>query len=1116
MPETAVLQDTTFRLRCLGPVSFVAPDGLPRRFRTRKQMALLLVLARRAGRPQGREQLVELLWGGDEPRAARHSLAQSISLINKVFGQDAIRFAGKDQVTLREGLVWVDADAFERAAGEGRYEEARALWRGNLMEGLWVQRAPAFEAWIDTERQRLKRLHRTVLHAAVEAERTAGNWSAMRATAESLLESDPLDEAAMLGYLEALTLGGDRTLALRRFAEFELRLKDELDAEPGAALRAWIKRQRRGDGLPAPAAPVSFPRVAETQTLPTARPVYGREEEFKFLWDAWAAAQQSQGAFIILEGPAGIGKSALAGKLANQAHVMGGAVCFVRCWRTEKSVPFAPITALIRQLMRLPGFVALSEVWIGELSRLVPELRERYPNAPAPMAIDDSARHRICDGTLQASVCVADEQPLMVIVDDIQDADEATLALLHYLGRQAGSRPALLLCVSRDHAFATELERTFFETARSLRIARFLALKALPLEQTTRIARQVLAQRGLEAPDEVIALIHDRARGNPLQVIETAMAIPVKIAGDDQWTEFVRRRFDRDTDSFDKTSSDRMGFLSRPARRLAAVMAVAARPMTEYELAAVCGLSPAHLLDAMIELEQENFVRRTGIAVGFVHDRYQASIQQTIDASLLKELHLELAHFLVRSAAENPSARYEVAKHYECAGAFDHAKAQALQAARYASSIGAAKEQSMALALAFRVAPAEMDIAFELTRCLLAIRDCAGVAAMCERIRGSGVQLTASRNLELQYFQVAQEHFAGVDSLESTAGRLEAILTSSDEAFPDRLHAYLLLVRVLDRSGYQLRARRAARELRRQARELGTPTGTAFRFLSAGWVVGKHYSSKRALPLLERALKEAQSAHAPALEQICREGIAVLLSFAGRYEESLLEHGLTRRLAQRLLDPLGEAMALNNLGVAELNLCRWSEAEAHFEEAICLASHHPNWPYLAFPHHNLGIVLMNRGMYEQADVRMRYAYECAARLGLWTIQMMSAGGLGVSAARQRRFQDLRKWANRIMKDLDGKTGQMPDGSLMEATLAWNRAVNEGDPDGAFQQVQRVARQLETKDVDHFLSLQLETLLLREHLAGRRHEEGRRQLVERAEQEGSALARKYTWILSLNQ
>src|SRR3990172_4285261 len=156
MPETAVLQGTTFRLRCLGPVSFVAPDGLPRRFRTRKQMALLLVLARRAGRPQGREQLVELLWGGDELRAARHSLAQSISLINKVFGQDAIRFAGKDQVTLREGLVWVDADVFERAAEEGRYEEARALWHGNLMEGLWVQRAPAFEDGIEAERQWFK------------------------------------------------------------------------------------------------------------------------------------------------------------------------------------------------------------------------------------------------------------------------------------------------------------------------------------------------------------------------------------------------------------------------------------------------------------------------------------------------------------------------------------------------------------------------------------------------------------------------------------------------------------------------------------------------------------------------------------------------------------------------------------------------------------------------------------------------------------------------------------------------------------------------------------------------------------------------------------------------
>jgi len=249
---------------------------------------------------------------------------------------------------------------------------------------------------------------------------------------------------------------------------------------------------------------VSFPRVAETQTLPTARPVYGREEEFKFLWQAWIAAQQGKGSFIVLEGLAGIGKSALAGKLANQAHVMGGAVCFVRCWHTEKSVPFAPTTALLRQLMRLPGFVAVSEVWIGELSRLVPELRERYPNSPAPMAIDDAARHRICDGAIHAAMSVADEQPLLIVVDDVHNADEATLALLHYVGRQTGDQPVLLLCACRPVTGETDVERSFFQRSREVGIAKFVSLNPLSSEDTARLLREVLAQRGLQASVSVL------------------------------------------------------------------------------------------------------------------------------------------------------------------------------------------------------------------------------------------------------------------------------------------------------------------------------------------------------------------------------------------------------------------------------------------------------------------------------------------------------------------------------------------------------------------------------------------------------------------------------------
>lgn len=1107
MPGTAVTQAAPYRLRCLGPVSLTAPDGATRKFRTRKQMGLLVLLAQKAGRPYGREQLVELLWGADEPAAARHSLAQSISIINKAFGHDAIRVAGKDQVELREGMVWLDAEEFERAVRDGRYEEARSLWRGPLLEGLWVQRAAGFDAWIDSERQRLTRMYRDVLHHEMERERAAGRWPAMRATAEGLLADDQLDEAAMLGFLESLALGGDRTLALRSFGDFERRLKDELGAEPGAPLKAWIRRQRKGEDAPAPP-PMPLPRMTETQVLPAARPVYGREEEFKFLWDAWGAAQQNSGSFIIMEGQAGIGKSALATKLANQVHVMGGAVCFVRCWRTEKSVPFAPITALIRQLMRLPGFVALNEVWIGELSRLVPELRERYPAAPAPMAIDDSARHRICDGTLQAAACVADEQPLMIIVDDIHNADEATLALLHYFGRQLGSQASLLLCTARSNAAETALEHTFFDTARKLGIARFLNLGSLSVSETTRLARQVLAHRGIDLPAWAENALIRSSCGNPLQVIETAMGVPAEDAAHPQWHDALTRYLSG-IESFEEASIERLRELSPSAQRLAAVLAVVGTSVSEYELGTIADLAPAEYLGAVYTLEKANFIRRNGSTIVLLHDRYQSSILESLGDQQRKEIHRAVARFLSRSAAENPAARYEVARHYESATMLHEAKKEAIRAADFAASIGAVKERAVALELACRVScDANPELLLELGRCQLSIRDFAGVRKSCRTVRESD-DLHRSQLAELSYLEAAADHFDGTDDLPRTAARIGALLEVGMPEFDDYLYAHIIHMRTLDRMGAGTAARRTARWLKKRASAQQRPLGQAYRLAATGWVLAKYYNAARALDYFRPALRLAEREKCFPLEQFCRECIPVVLNLVGRYEEALEEHQLTRLMAQRLLDPFSEAISTNNLAIVELNLARCNEADRHLAQARALTAHCPNWPFSAYAIQNHAAVLVYLQRYKEAKESFLEAHEHAKRHAFWYIAVTSAGGLGLCALRTLNLEELAHWAT-VIKEF-GNEQAIVDRALVEITLAWDTALNGGNLEEALCRLKLAAEQMLRTDIDHSILVILEEVRLREHFGGRREEERRTTLLELARRHG--LGTKYEYLLS---
>ena len=431
--------------RCLGPVTLEGAKGERLAFRTRKQLALFTLFVRRPGQPQSRDALIELLWSEDDAGRSRHSLSQAVSLINKSLGCEAIVSTTKDEMLLREGIVWADVAEFERCAAQRRHRDARALWRGHLLEGIWIRHAPNFERWLDVERRRLLETMRRALHELLATARSEGDWEGLRSVADSLLDLDGLDETAMLAHLVALTLLGDRTLALRRYVEFEARLRDELGAEPGPEMRDWARRQRTGGPSGAAA-----PRVSETIMRPALAPLYGRTAEFAALWQAWDTARGGRGGCVVLLGPPGIGKTALATKLADQVRVADGAACVARCFRTEKCVPFAPVSALVRQMVALPGFVSLGEVWISELARLVPELRERFPHVPPALAADDSARHRLCEATFRAGESVSFEQPLLLVVDNVQEADETTLALLHYYGRQASSQRTLLICVARS------------------------------------------------------------------------------------------------------------------------------------------------------------------------------------------------------------------------------------------------------------------------------------------------------------------------------------------------------------------------------------------------------------------------------------------------------------------------------------------------------------------------------------------------------------------------------------------------------------------------------------------------------------------------------------------
>lgn len=1073
--------------RCLGPVSLKSATGAQLSFRTRKQMALLTLFVRRPGQPLSRDRLIDLLWSEGDLCRARHSLSQSISLINKVLGCEAIVGSSKDELLLREGLVWADVTEFERCAAQRRQRDARDLWRGNLLEDVWIRRAPNFERWLETERRRLLETMRRALHELLASSRTEGNWEEMHSVADSLLELDGLDETAMLAQLVALTLLGDRTLALRRYAAFEQRLHEELGAEPGPEMRDWSRRQRSCARVQSRRCiePGGATQVSEPGTTPGAPPLYGRTAEFAALWQAWDAARGGRGGCVLLLGPPGIGKSALAAKLADQVHVGGGAVCVAHCFRTEKCVPFAPVSALVRQMAELPGFVALSGVWISELCRLAPELRDRFPNAPPALAADDSVRHRVCEATCRAGESISFEQPLLMLVDNVQDADETTLALLHYYGRQANAQRTLLLCVARSEDDAGREAGEFAEQARTQGFAQLQRVGSLEDVHLQRIVTDVLTQRGLEAPPPVVQIVSRLARGNPLHATELALAIPASDGRPtSDWLLGIADRTRSAVESFERSATARLAALSAGARSVMASLAVAARPLAEHEILAVTQLAPAELASAVFELEAARLLRRERARFGFVHDSYSPVAEAALTEQTRVAIHARLAAVLAESAARNPAARIEVALHLERAGAPDDARAHALAAADFAGSVGAVSERAEALELVRRVSgPYDGDVAAALAACYLGLRQFGRVDTLCEEARAQPLLEPRLRG-EFRYLEIAVDQHSGRAPLSRICGALEELLGPDGfGGFAHRADAMTLLMRTADKTGNFLLVRSTARAQRRGQASTGTGKLSAHALFASAYVFAKYYWPQRALPLLEQARRMAEVEQNWELEHACRDGLGIVLKQLGRFRESgeQLRYGLA--LARRTLNPQEQVTSLVNLAVVETALGDFELAAAHLEEAAQIDAQFPRWYHRIYRYCNQAELALNTGSSDEAMSIYQDAFRQAVAVDEWRMSITCCGGLAMCAKENKSGSELAKWCAQLRMISGGRERVLEDRWTVEAAFAWDACLNQGDVFAAMARLEGALRDLSRRDVDHWLRLELEAIRIHEFVTG---------------------------------
>jgi DNA-binding SARP family transcriptional activator/tetratricopeptide (TPR) repeat protein len=627
-------QGVRCELRLLGGFA-AAVDGVAiasAAWRHRRALQLVKILALAAGHRLVAEQVVDLMWPDLPAQAGGANLRKAAHLARQVLGApDAVVLAGGAVVLFPRGEVWTDAEEFGRAADaalrtgdRGSLATAIGLYAGDLLPD------DRYEDWAAAPRERLRARY-------LQALRRAGEW-------ERLVEEEPTDEEAHRALIRAWLERGNHHAALRQFTRLREVLARELGVRPSReTLALWSD-------------------IGAAAPPPTSGPLVGRDGEFTQAASMWVQARAGHGAVLLISGEAGIGKTRFCDELVDIARADGAAIIRGSARHEEASSPFGVV------------FRALDDALAGrpELADLLsPEARRRVlgPVHPAGAGLSwlggatpGIERQRLFSSVARLVSTAARPAGLLLVVEDLHDADDASLQLLTHLGQSVTREPVMVVLSHRTEP-SSGLARL-----RSVLLAD-RGTAGIRLDPLTRDGVASLVARLTEGvPDAAVEEVWRLAEGNPFYTEELAAAFAAggRVRVPERVYEVVWARLDR---------------LDSGVRHALRQLAVAGDVFTLDELTAVLGGDESAAFDCLDQALRAGVVDERGPAYRFRHTLTRRALERSLPRHRRRQIHADTAARLARSDTEPARVAYHLLQAGEEQAAVPWLHRAALQAA---------------------------------------------------------------------------------------------------------------------------------------------------------------------------------------------------------------------------------------------------------------------------------------------------------------------------------------------------------------------------------------------------------------------------------------------------
>jgi predicted ATPase/DNA-binding SARP family transcriptional activator len=623
-----------------------------------------------------------------------------------------------------------------------------------------------YEDWTQRRRDRLRRVHSWLLENG--AELALMNRKGLRASEYllELLESNPADEQTHRLLMLVYARMGRRSDALNQYALLRTTLKEELHASPLPETNELFRqiqmgqvsidlRESRLEDKHATLMTITHeesvrpvdmhndklledstgelhlhdkidesivPSQLDPERILQAELV-GREEEISLMRRAFKQVHNGQRRVVFISGEPGIGKTRIARDFtrwceeSQQATILWG-----YCYEMSGQLPYQPIADAINAHVQTCSPEKLRSMLgtsASDLAKIAPEIRLKLPELPQPeLPGPEPERRNLYNAVARYFNALTAESPLLLILDDLQWADAATLHLLNYLTVQGGVSPSesvrgtvknnllpfYVLLYRAGEVYETHPLRSLIAALQRNGVGEELRLQRLTEEQV----QQLLINMARQPVTPIFAgEIYRHTEGNPFFIGEAVRSLIMEgkiVWTGERWQSTVKATELEIPQSVRLLIERRLVNLSPDCRATLVLAAVLGRQFSSALLCKARNLSEeviAEHIDNAIQIQiLSSLISSSSIgsdAVGyhgqdidlaFTHDKIREVLYQWLNPLRRRTLHRQVAQAIEAYYAAHLQPYYsQLGYHYQMAEDFTKAVDYLLKAADHARNV---------------------------------------------------------------------------------------------------------------------------------------------------------------------------------------------------------------------------------------------------------------------------------------------------------------------------------------------------------------------------------------------------------------------------------------------